>query len=67
MNIHISIDEVWEKLSDHYYDNVHYSDKSPKSLRRWIERDYGGRVDMDQRKIYFDTQSKRNWFALRWL
>lgn len=67
MKTYIQVDEVWDKIIDYYYDNVHHSDDSPKSLNKWIEREYGGRVDMDQRKIYFDTQSKSNWFALRWL
>lgn len=64
---HVSLDSVWTKLIDYYYDHVHFEQPEMGSIQQWVNKEYGGQVSMHSRKIYFSNQNKRNWFVLKWL
>jgi len=66
MKNQIIIDEFWEKVVDYYYDHVHWEHQSPRSINQWIENQYFGKVDMENRCIRFTSEAKKNWFVLRW-
>ena len=60
--------EVWHKISDYYYDNVHWeiTDKTLRGLYNWLQREYGVKFNPDILEFEFLDDKKKSWFILRW-
>ena len=59
----------WEKLVDHYYENVHWSesDIQPKTtITSWLRKEYDADVGLASDTIFFNNSKKYTWFMLRW-
>jgi hypothetical protein len=58
----------WEKLVDHYYDNVHWKESNIQpttTFLSWLVSEYDAYlVSFDT--IKFMTPEKYSWFILRW-
>lgn len=61
-------DTIWMSIVDYYFDNVHWeqSDQHYKKPSDWVLDVYDANVNLETRLIEFKSQSKRNWFVLRW-
>ena len=57
--------QYWDKLIDHYYDNIHWSDNSPNDIYSWLEEEYGI-VSSTGKDLEFTDAKKLTIFALRW-
>lgn len=61
----------WMNIVDHYFDRVHWigeeRNKKYDNPVNWVWDEYGCAVDMSRRVYIFDSEQKRNWFAMKWL
>lgn len=67
--MHVEQMTYWSKLVEHYYDNEHWkkSDVAPSgSIAEWINHEFGGNLDWQDRKIHFKDPKRLSWFILRW-
>jgi hypothetical protein len=62
-------DDVWMDIVDHYFDNIHWEqcDRVYNKPSDWVLDVYEATVNLETRLIEFKSQSKCNWFVLRWL
>jgi hypothetical protein len=70
MNKPIDMDVYYDKLINHFYDEIYWKDdpnKGKGSISEWLQKSYGATLDMSQRTIRFDSLAKRTWFILRWI
>lgn len=67
--MHVEQMTYWSKLVEHYYDNEHWksSDICPDgSITEWINYEFFGTVDYENKKIHFDDPKHLSWFVLKW-
>jgi hypothetical protein len=67
----LELGPYWEKLIDHYYDNVHWDEvndqyKPYKNINEWLSDEYDARAVKQINKIIFNDERKMSWFLLRW-
>jgi hypothetical protein len=61
-------DSVWHQVIEYYFDNIHWEQEDKNgNPTKWVKQKYGAHVDMDKRIILFESEQKRNWFAMRWM
>ena len=57
--------QYWDKLINHYYDNVHWNDNSDDGIYGWLEREYGI-ISSTGSDLKFTDEKKLTFFVLRW-
>jgi hypothetical protein len=65
--MNISLDQYWERLSDHYYDNVHWDHAYRTHLIKWVETEYRCTVDTSERVLRFQDPKDLTRFMFKWL
>lgn len=64
---HIAMDDYWERLTDYYYDNVHFEHPSPKFCTAWVEETFNCIVDKEKRCISFKSDLDLTKFLFKWM
>ena len=61
-------DDMWMRCVDHYFDHIHWEQVEQRYRKPgdWVLDVYDANVNLETRLIEFKSQSKRNWFVLRW-
>lgn len=57
--------QYWDKLIDHYYDNIHWGEDPPNGIYDWLESEYGI-ISSTGKDLTFTDEKKLTFFALRW-
>jgi hypothetical protein len=64
--IQLSSGDYWLKLSDYYYDNVHWDNSEQLTMRSWLRKEYGCKLSDRGFLLQFDEEQKATWFRLIW-
>lgn len=67
----VPLDMYWTKLVDHYYDSVHWDDKTGKygpfySIAVWLQAEFNATYCRTTNRIYFEKPENQSWFIMRW-
>lgn len=61
----IDKETYWEKLVDHYYDNVHWEEGAPRNIYDWLHQEYTATSDTGSQVIKFEDDKKVTFFVMR--
>lgn len=55
----------WDKLVDHFYDNVHWNG-GPKNIYDWLEKEYNIVSSTGSQVLECKDKHKATWFIMKW-
>ncbi len=61
----IEKEQYWNKVVDHYYDNIHWVDGAPRNIYDWLETEFTISSDTGSSVLEFKDASKATFFVMR--
>lgn len=55
----------WERIVDHYYDNVHWEEDAPKNIYDWLQKEYSVTSFTGNNGLEFKDEKKATFFVMR--
>ena len=55
----------WDKVVDHYYDNIHWVDSGPRNIYDWLETEFTISSDTGSTVLEFKDEKKVTFFVMR--